>query len=63
MVPFSLRNLKVVGSSLSGALAVTGHFPQCTLITGLSKAMVCGALSLGHCTYKTPCHSAKRVGY
>ena len=23
--------------------------PQCT-ITGISKAMVCGALSMGHCT-------------
>ena len=27
MVPFSLRNLKVVGSSLSGALAVHWTFP------------------------------------
>ena len=49
MLSFSLRNLRVVGSSLSGALAVTGRFPKCT-ITGLSKAMACGALSLGHCT-------------
>ena len=27
----------------------TGRFPQCT-ITGLTKAMVCGAPSMGHCT-------------
>ena len=49
MVPFSLHNPRVAGSSLSGVLAVTGRFPQCT-IAGLLKAMVCGALSLEHCT-------------
>ena len=34
MVQFSLRNLRVVGvvgSKLSGALAVAGRFPQCTI--------------------------------
>ena len=39
----------VVGLSLSAALAATG----CSLsvsITELSKAMVCGVLSMGHCT-------------
>ena len=47
--PFSLHNLKVVGSSLGGALAVLGHSLSVT-ITEILKAMVCGALSMGHCT-------------
>ena len=47
LVPFSLRNLRVVVSNLSGALAVAGRSPSVPF-TGLSKAMVCGALSLGH---------------
>ena len=45
-----------------GCLGGTGKFPQCT-ITELSKAMVglCDALSMGHCTQKTPCmHPSKR---
>ena len=46
-VPFSLRNPRVVGSSLSCALAVTGCFPS---VYPLSKAMVCSAQSMGHCT-------------
>ena len=37
------------GSSLSCALAVTGRTLS-ESITELSKAMVCGALSMGHCT-------------
>ena len=37
-------------------------FPLGVTITELSKTMVCGALSRKHCTYKTPCHSSKRVG-
>ena len=46
---FSLHNLNVVGSSPGGALAVLGH-PLNVTITELSKAMVCGALYIGHCT-------------
>ena len=60
-VAFSLHIQQIVGSSLSGALAATGR-PFSVFITELSKAMVCGALSMGHCTLKTPCHLSKRVG-
>ena len=44
---YSTRNPRVVGSSLSCAMAVTGHFPS---VYPLSKAMVCSAQSMGHCT-------------
>ena len=49
-------NLRVVTSNASAALMpldVSHSVP----ITELSEAMVCGALSMGHCTQKTPCHS------
>ena len=45
----SLHNQKVVGLSPGSALAVLGRSLSVT-ITELSKAMVCGALSMGHYT-------------
>ena len=48
-VAFSPRSQQIVGSSLSDALVVLIRSLSVT-ITELSKAMVCGALSMGHCT-------------
>ena len=45
---FSPHSQQIVGSSLSGALAVLGSLS--VTITEISKGMVCGALSMGHCT-------------
>ena len=57
----SLHKEKIVGSSSGGALVLleTSLF---VTFTELSKTTVCGALSMGHGTYKNPCHSSKRVG-
>ena len=49
-VASSLHNHKVLGSTLGGALVVTGRHWKFPSITELPKAMVCGALSMGHCT-------------
>ena len=48
-VAFSPRSQQMVGSSLSGALAALGRSLSVT-ISEISKARVCGALSVGHCT-------------
>ena len=46
---FSLHSQQIVGSRPCAALVPLDVSPQCS-ITGLPKAMVCGALSMGYYT-------------
>ena len=59
-VQFSLHNPKVVGSSLSCALAATGC-PLSVSITELSKAMVCAVYGTLHIKDPLPSVEKSRV--
>ena len=49
----SLHSQQIVGLN-PGAASVVPERSLSDTITELPKAMVCGALSMGHCTLKTP---------